>query len=128
MEDSTYINELEYIKKLYDEIIAAFPEYRVYTEKKYDSLRPDISIENENFNIIIEVKNARNYSSLPFSTLMQLEDYKNIPNSNVILISLSEVNKLMEDKLKEMDIKTFIKPNFKSIIKYLKEETSHNSR
>lgn len=123
MESSKNINELEYIQNLISEITLAFPNYNVYAEKKYGKFRPDISIENVDSNIIIEIKNSRNYSSLPFSTIIQLEDYKlNIPNSEIILISLSDINELMKEKLNEMEIKTFIKPDFNSIIKYLKEK------
>lgn len=116
-------DELEYIDKLYREILKEFPDRQVYKEKKYNQYRPDISIEKYNKKILIEIKDSKNYSSLPFSIIMQLQDYKtNIPNSEIILISLSSINSLLNNTLNELGIKAFIKPEFITIINYLKEK------
>ena len=71
---------------------------------------------------MIELKYANNYSSLPFSTLTQLEDYKrNIPNSKFILISFSDINELMREKLKELDIKALVNPDIDTVINEIKK-------
>lgn len=114
-------DEFTFIRELIEKIVNIYPNYNVFQEKRYGKLIPDISIERTNDTIIIEVKNAKNYSSLPFSTLIQLEDFKNnIPDSRVVLISFSNINELMKEKLNEMNIKAFINPDYDTIIEYLK--------
>jgi hypothetical protein len=115
-------DEFTFVRELTEKLLQAYPNYKIYAEKRYGRFIPDISIDRTSDKIIIEVKNARNYSTLPFSTLTQLEDYKNnIPDSKVILISFSNINDLMKEKLKELDIKTYINPDYETIINDLKE-------
>ena len=115
-------DEFTFVLELNEKLLQAYPNYKIYAEKRYGSFIPDISIDRTRDKIIIEVKNARNYSTLPFSTLKQLEDYKNnIPDSKIILISFSNINDLMKEKLKELDIKTYINPDYETIINDLKE-------
>ncbi|MEO4005014.1 hypothetical protein [Flavobacterium sp. CAU 1735] len=123
METTDKINEFDYIQKLYRKIISEFPDYNVFIEKKYDKYRPDISIEFKNKVLLFEVKNSRSYSSLPFSTILQLEDYKtNIPNSEVVLISLSSINEILQQKLNDIEIQTLVKPQFETIIDFIKKK------
>lgn len=115
-------DEFTFVRELTEKLLQAYPNYKVYVEKRYGRFIPDISIDRTKDKIIIEVKNARNYSTLPFSTLTQLEDYKNnIPECKLILISFSNINELMQQKLNELDIHSFINPDFDTIINYLKE-------
>ncbi|WP_369013474.1 hypothetical protein [Flavobacterium anhuiense] len=109
-------NEFEFINQLTNRIKHKFPDYSVDYEMIFDRLRPDIYINKHNNeqNIIIEIKKFRteNYSSLPFSTIIQLEDYKkHFDDHRIILITFVKINKLMEHKLKELNIEVIINPN-----------------
>ena len=109
-------NEFGFINQLTNRIKHKFPDYSVDYEMIFDRLRPDIYINKHNNeqNIIIEIKKFRteNYSSLPFSTIIQLEDYKkHFDDHRIILITFVKINKLMEHKLKELNIEVIINPN-----------------
>lgn len=115
-------NEFTYLKELADKISSELPQERVESEKRYGRLTPDLTIRSGDKTILIELKYANNYSSLPFSTLTQLEDYKrNIPNSKFILISFSDINELMREKLKELDIKALVNPDIDTVINEIKK-------
>ena len=114
--------EFTYLKELADKISNEFPQEQVESEKRYGRLIPDLSVKSGDKTILIEVKYTRNYRSLPFSTLTQLEDYKrNIPNSELILISFSNINELMREKLKELDIITLVNPDIDTVINEIKK-------
>jgi hypothetical protein len=115
-------NENKFIDKLKEKLNIVYPNYKVYVNKKFGRLTPDMTIDRKNDKVIIEVKDAKSYSSLPFSTLLTLEDFKsNIPDHKLILVSFSNINDLMKSKLDELGIKTYIKPDFENLVEELKE-------
>lgn len=123
---SKHQNEFEFINELTNHIKNKFPEYSVDYEMIFDRFRPDIYIKKHSReqNIVIEIKKIRNenYSSLPFSTIIQLEEYKRyFEGDRIILITFPKINKLMEDKLKQLNIEVIINPNtFQEIIDKIK--------
>lgn len=122
MKEVKNFDEFTFVHELVNKISQTYPAYRVYLEKRFGNLTPDITIDRPNGTVIIEVKNAKHYSTLPFSTLRQLENYRNsIPDSKIFLISFSKINELMKQKLRELQIESFINPDFETIIKRLRD-------
>jgi len=105
-------DELNFVRELSQKIKNLYPNYILKQEYKIGRYRPDLYIENGLKNFVIEVKMHKNYSSLPFSTLIQLEDYKNsFLNAQIILISFSHINIMMSNKMREMDILNINNPS-----------------
>lgn len=111
-------DELTFVRELSQKIKNQYPNCILKQEHKVGRLRPDLYIDNGFENFVIEVKMHRNYSSMPFSTLIQLEDYKNsFLNAQIILISFSHINTMMLKKMKEMNILNINNPtSFEEII------------
>ena len=87
----------------------------------YKNLTPDLWLERENENIIIEVKYAGNYSTLPLINAIQLLHFKmKIPNSKVLLISFTDVYEEIKDVLKKNGIKTLVRPDYNKVIQEIK--------
>jgi hypothetical protein len=75
MKDKKYFNEHTFINELYSRIVTAFPQNVIERDSRFEGYSADIAIKKNNGqNIIIEVRNASSYSSLPFSTLVQLQN------------------------------------------------------
>ena len=111
-------DEFTFISELSEKIERQFPNCILHKEYKIGRFRTDIYIENSQQNIVIEVKMLKNYSSLPLSTLSQLEDYKiSFKNAKIVLITFSFINYIMLEKLRVMNILIINNPrSFEEII------------
>lgn len=119
-------DEFTFISELSEKIERQFPNYILHKEYKVGRFRTDIYLENIQRNILIEVKMLKNYSSLPFSTLIQLEDYKlSFKNTQIVLISFSFINNMMLEKLRLMNVLIINNPKtFEEIINKIFDKNS----